>query len=551
MGILRQEQFVLDGAKWPAMVIDLNGKVFTCNKTAIKQLSRNGKAIGRLDDVWTSENGCSAGEFLTRIGSTPISTFPLKLKTKKKGERKTYTAHVCHLAEQKTKQILVQFFPRKLSPTGTTQVLSRDDLGVAQTGGNRSDSSVELPPVVQVNVSDSQADDSAVLVKEPPPAPPPEEPNLSTTEQHKLMCALQLTRTVAMDFNNALTSILGHTSLLLNKVNDDDPRRDSLEQIERSVERAAQVAFDLAAFSREEKDMFPAAAANMNKLIRRMVDQYKLKTPVGVQWRTSLDTKLRSATFAEPKMQQALEKILDNAIEAIGTEGSISVATKNREFGEESYEGYTKIPAGNYVCVEFNDSGIGIEEANLSKVTDPFFTTKEGHRGLGMAWAYGLITNFSGCLVLNSETGQGTTVRVFLPAADMAAEELIDSEELLMGDQTVLIVDDEELLLTMGDMVLSSFGYKVLTAGNGRQALDLLATEDAKDIDLVVTDLVMPHMDGYALIENLKQEKPDLKIICTSGNFRPSNQELGITYLQKPFDSMDLARAVKKVLSED
>jgi len=551
MGILKQEQFVLDSAKWPAMVIDLNGKVMTCNQTAVKQLSRNGKPIAALENVWTAENGCSAGEFLTRIASTPISTFPLKLKTKKKGERKAYTAHVCHLAAQKTKQVLVQFFPRKLSPTGTTQVLTRDDLGMAP-GANAASPQAQLPPVVELNRSNVAGDESSVLMKEPPPpAPPPEQPNLSTTEQHKLMCALQLTRTVAMDFNNALTSILGHTSLLLNKVKDDDPRRDSLEQIERSVERAAQVAFDLAAFSREEKDMFPAAAANMNKLIRRMVDQYKLKTPTGVDWRTSLDTKLCSATFAEPKMQQALEKILDNAIDAIGKEGSISVVTKNREFEEDSYDGYTKIPAGNYICVEFNDSGIGIEEANLSKVTDPFFTTKEGHRGLGMAWAYGLITNFSGSLVLASEPGQGTTVRVFLPAAELPAEELIDSEELLMGDQTVLIVDDEELLLTMGDMVLSSFGYKVLTAGNGRQALDLLATEDAKDIDLVVTDLVMPHMDGYALIENLKKDKPDLKIICTSGNFRPSNQELGITYLQKPFDSMDLARAVKKVLTED
>ena len=552
MGILSKQQFVLDGAKWPAMVMDLSGKVVSCNQTAIKQLSRTGKAIGNLDQVWTTENGCSAGEFLTRIGSAPISTFPLRLKTKKNGERKAYTAHVCHLAEEKTKQVLLQFFPRKLSPTGTTQVLTRDDWGVTPATANPTSKAAQLPPVMDVNQSNPAGDGSSVLIKEPPPpAPPPEQPNLSMTEQHKLMCALQLTRTVAMDFNNALTSILGHTSLLLNKVEDDDPRRDSLEQIERSVERAAQVAFDLAAFSREEKDMFPAAAVSMNKLIRRLVDQYKLKTPTDVNWRTSLDTKLCSATFAEPKMQQAIEKILDNAVEAVGKEGSISVTTKNRKFEEGTYDGYTKIPAGNYVCVEINDSGIGIEEANLSKVTDPFFTTKEGHRGLGMAWAYGLITNFSGCLVLASETGQGATVRVFLPAAEVPAEELIDSEELLMGDQTVLIVDDEELLLTMGDMVLSSFGYKVLTAGNGRQALDLLETEDAQDIDLVVTDLVMPHMDGYALIENLKNLKPDLKIICTSGNFRPSNQELGITYLQKPFDSMDLARAVKKVLSED
>ena len=118
----------------------------------------------------------------------------------------------------------------------------------------------------------------------------------------------------------------------------------------------------------------------------------------------------------------------------------------------------------------------------------------------------------------------------------------------MRGDQSILIVDDEELLLTMGEMVLTSYGYDVMTAANGRAALYLLEKEGTPSVDLVITDLVMPHMDGYALIENLKKHKPDLRIICCSGNFRPSNKELGITYLQKPFDSMDLIRAVRKVL---
>lgn len=348
-----------------------------------------------------------------------------------------------------------------------------------------------------------------------------------------------------MDFNNALTSILGHTSLLLNKIGADKSHRDSLEQIERSVERAAQVAFDLAAFSRDEKDMFPAAAGNLNKILRRVVDQYKLKAESAVEWRTSLDTKIRSATFVESKLQQAIEKVLDNAIEAVGKEGTILITTQNRHIEEDTYDGYTKIHAGHYICLEINDTGPGIPEELICKVLDPFMTTKEGHRGLGLAWAYGLITNSSGCLVIASEAGQGTTIRIFLPASDGAAEELFDSDDELKGDQTILIVDDEELLRTMGDMFLSSYGYHVLTADNGRKALDLLTEEGHQDVDLV-----MPHMDGYQLIKSLKKNKPDLKIICTSGNFRPSNNELGITYLQKPFDSMDLARAVKRVLSE-
>lgn len=528
----KKDNFPLEGARWPVLILDIGGNVTRANQAALKQLGADGKSLKNLESVWTQENGCTSGEFVKRVATMPITTFPLRLITNQ-GELRPYTAHVCRIEEKDRKLSLIQFFPRKLSATGTTQFLNRED-AQPESGTGSTESKTE--PTTSLPV---------------PLAPPPEEPNLSTSEQHKLMCALQLTRTVAMDFNNALTSILGHTSLLLNKIDEDDPHRHSLGQIERSVERAAQVAFDLAAFSRDERDMFPVAAGNMNKLMRRLVDQYKLKTPPEVSWRNSLDTKLSSATFAEPKMQQAIEKILDNAIEAVGKEGTISISTQNRTFAEETYDGYVKIPVGSYICVEINDSGPGISEDMLGKVMDPFVTSKEGHRGLGLAWAYGLITNFSGCLIIASEAGQGTTARIFLPATDAEVEEQIDSEEELMGDQTILIVDDEELLLTMGDMVLSSFGYHVMTAGNGRQALDLLEQEDAKDIDLVVTDLVMPHMDGYELIESLKTDKPDLKIICTSGNFRPSNTELGITYLQKPFDSMDLARAVKKVLSEN
>jgi signal transduction histidine kinase len=537
-----KETFPLDGAKWPVIVIKNDGKVLLCNEAAKQQLHNGAKGIGHLNVIWTDENGCSSDDFVKRISTTSISAYPLRLKTRTDEELKHFTAHICIWPENTEKRFLLQLFPRKLPQTGTTQFLTRDDSGDVQHKPLEAD-----PPVAPP--ADATPASAPVGEKPAPMLAPPTEPNLTTTEQHKLMCALQLTRTVAMDFNNALTGILGHTSLLLNKISDDDPSLNSLEQIERAVERAAQVAFDLAAFSRDEKEMFPATSASLNKLVRRMVEQYRGRSQT-ITWRTSLDSKLFSSTFAEPKMQQAIEKVFDNAIEALGDEGSISLTTQNKSFDEEYIDGFSKISAGKYVCLEVNDSGPGIPPDKLSKVMDPFFTTKDGHRGLGLAWAYGLITNFSGHLVVSSEAGQGTTARLYLPALQETVDELVDSEDALRGDQTILIVDDEELLLTMGEMVLGTFGYNVLTAGNGRQALDVIEENGAADIDLVVTDLVMPHMDGYALIENLKSQKPDLKIICTSGNFRPSNRELGITYLQKPFDSMDLARAVKKVLTE-
>ncbi len=200
---------------------------------------------------------------------------------------------------------------------------------------------------------------------------------------------------------------------------------------------------------------------------------------------------------------------------------------------------------GTYVCIEINDTGPGIPADALPHVVDPFFTTKRGHRGLGLAWAYGIVTNHGGSLAITSPPGQGTTVRIYLPAHGKTLEEGVLADEDLRGDQTVLIVDDEELLLTMSEMVLTSFGYRVLTAANGRQALDIIERADSH-VDLVVTDLIRPHMDGHQLIQHLQNGAPGLRIICTSGNFRPSNRQLGVTYLQKPFTSQNLLRVVKK-----
>lgn len=367
--------------------------------------------------------------------------------------------------------------------------------------------------------------------------------------EQKLLCALQLTRTVAMDFNNALTSILGHTTHVLGQMPPEHQWRGSVQQIEKAAERAAQVAFDLSTFSREEQEAQPEAAGNLNQLVRKLVDQFKGRAAGGVSWRVNLETRQFSAPFSEAKLAQALEKILDNAVEAVGAEGTLSVSTQNRDLSRPTEDGRVTLQPGTYVCIEINDTGPGIPADVLPQVVDPFFTTKRGHRGLGLAWAYGIVTNHGGSLAISSSPGQGTTVRIYLPAPGKTLEEDVLADEDLRGDQTVLIVDDEELLLTMSEMVLTSFGYHVLTAANGRQALEVIEHPDSH-VDLVVTDLVMPHMDGHQLIQRLHTVAPDLRVICTSGNFRPSNRELGVTYLQKPFTSQDLLRVVKETFQK-
>ncbi len=513
--------FPLETAAWPVLVVSALGEVTQANAFARAVFGgADGNPPKRLVGLWTFENGCSAEQFLRQLDSGATFTFPLKLQTTKEG-LVGFLVHISPWLRGGKKEFIFQVHPKPATRPA----------------------SVNQPP------AEVPAPAPAAPETNTTPEPKPAPDATALTLQQKLLCALQLTRTGAMDFNHALTSIMGHATHVLGQMPPDHPWRGSVQQIEKAAERATQVSFDLSAFSREEKEAQPDTSGNLGRLVRKLVDQYKGRSPGAVIWRVNLETRLFSAPFSEAKLSQAVEKILDNAIEAVGAEGTLSVSTQNRDLNRPTEDGRVTLPPGTYVCIEINDTGPGIPADVLPQVVDPFFTTKRGHRGLGLAWAYGIITNHGGCLALTSPPGQGTTVRIYLPAHGKTLEEGALADEDLRGDQTVLIVDDEELLLTMSEMVLTSFGYRVLTASNGRQALDIIERSDSH-VDLVVTDLVMPHMDGHQLIQHLQNVAPGLRIICTSGNFRPSNRQLGVTYLQKPFTSQDLLRVVKEAFQQ-
>lgn len=520
-------EFLLETASWPVLVVSTLGEIVQANAFARAVFGgADGNPPKRLVGLWTFENGCSADQFVRQLDSASTFTYPMKLQTTKEG-LVAFVVHISPWQHDGKKEFIFQVHTR---PTASP----------AKGGGSAAPHATPAAPA-------GQAVPALESVAQTEPRPEPGS-RVFVLEQ-KLLCALQLTRTVAMDFNNALTSILGHTTHVLGQMPPEHPWRSSVQQIEKAAERATQVSFDLSAFSREEKEAQPDTSGNLGRLVRKLVDQFKGRTATGVNWRVNLESRLLSAPFSEAKLTQALEKILNNATEAVGAEGTVSVSTQNRDHDQPTEDGRITLQPGTYVCIEINDTGPGIPADVLPQVVDPFFTTKQGHRGLGLAWAYGIITNHGGSLAITSPPGQGTTVRIYLPAHGKTLEEGALADEDLRGDQTVLIVDDEELLLTMSEMVLTSFGYRVLTAGNGRQALDIIERSDSH-VDLVVTDLVMPHMDGHQLIQHLQNVAPGLRIICTSGNFRPSNRHLGVTYLQKPFTSQDLLRVVKEAFHQ-
>jgi CheY-like chemotaxis protein len=216
---------------------------------------------------------------------------------------------------------------------------------------------------------------------------------------------------------------------------------------------------------------------------------------------------------------------------------------------EATQDRNVRLAAGAYVCVEIADNGSGIDPEVLPRIFEPFFTTKgKNHRGLGLALVYGIITNHGGGVAVSSQPGMGTSARVYLPAERQLIQESLGTGDALHGTETILFVDDESLVLTMGETILTEFGYKVLTANSGEKAMGMLSRDDLKP-DLVVTDLVMPGMGGRELVERIRQLAPRLKILCMSGYLMPADKEAVTAYLQKPFTSGELLAKVKFALA--
>jgi signal transduction histidine kinase/CheY-like chemotaxis protein len=491
--------FALENAGWPALLVDGAGTVCHANQAA---LGLFGTALAGdsplLSAVWSPENSSAADPFLAQWERSPVPTVTLKFRCKG-GQTTGYLTSLCAFTKEGQKHFVLQ--------------LLRESASAAAEG---------RPAGGEAGLAHKQ----------------------------KLDCALQLARTVSLDFNNALTSILGHTSLVLSKMEPNHPWRDSLIEVEKSAAKAAEIANDLGTFSRQEKEVRAQAAGNLNLLLQRTVEFFRQNAGAGpVTWTLQLDRKLFAAKFDEAKMQQAFMKIIENALQALSEQGRVTVQTRNIELAEPTQDRNVQLAVGTYVCVEISDNGCGIEPDILQRVFEPFFTTKSGpnHRGLGLAWVYGIVTNHGGGVAISSKPGTGTSVRVYLPAEKRIVSDGGVSAGDLNGNQTILMVDDEDLLLTMGKTILSTYGYRVLTANGGQKALEILSQKDTS-VDLVITDLVMPAMSGRELIEHIHQLSPATRILCTSGYVWPASQENDGTYLPKPFTSQELLLKVKQAL---
>lgn len=485
---------LLDSAAWPVLLVDGSGRILRANSRAADVLGAVVRGESpNLSSIWSDVNDTKSVAFIAKLAQTPVSTMGITFLVKG-GESSKFLTYLNPVVLDGQRFVLFQLL----------------------SGAGDQPSAAEKNPLVETNIQQRQ----------------------------KLDCAFQMARSVALDFNNALTSILGHTSLMLTRLPADSEWRRSLLEMERSAERAAEIATDLASFSRQEKDSRASAAGNLNVLLRQTCELFHAKPGPPIEWNMRLETKLYAAHLDEAKILQSLTKMMENAVESLGSAGGvIEVISSNHDLHEGNP---LNLAPGQYVGVEVSDNGEGMSQEVLSRVFEPFYTTRPGHRGLGLAWVYGIVTNHGGIVAMASEEGKGTRLQIFLPATRKQLTEGFGRDEELRGDQTVLLVDDEELILTLGETVLSTYGYRVLTASSGEKALKVFEDPEAA-IDLLISDMVMPQMSGRELIDRVKKTAPNTRVLSCSGFVQTSKQDDKL-YLKKPFTSQQLLRKVKQVL---
>ena len=357
---------------------------------------------------------------------------------------------------------------------------------------------------------------------------------------------------IAHDFNNLLLVIRGYSAILLNELSDED-QRDSAQQIDSAAERAGEFTRQLLAFSRQQ--VLRPEITDLNAVVAETLTLLQRSIGGNVQIESELEPGIGTVLVDRGQIAQAVMNLALNARDAMSEGGGVlSICTAAVELDEDSLHGHDDVTPGSYVLLKITDSGTGMDKETQSRVFDPFFTTKDQGTGLGLATVYGLVKQSGGHIWFYSEPGMGTTFELYFPTTDVNVIPRTISRDLpsLRGNETILLVDDTDVVRSLVTNTLESYGYTVLAAASGRDALRIAEQTDAR-IDLVMTDVVMPRMNGRELADRLIATCRGLKVLFTSGY--PSDTVLrhGIegartAFIEKPYLPNDLARKVRETL---
>jgi PAS domain S-box-containing protein len=362
---------------------------------------------------------------------------------------------------------------------------------------------------------------------------------------------------VAHDFNNLLTGILGNASLALDTTAPTHPNRILLEEVNRAAERAADLTRQLLAYA--GKGRFVLRALDLSGLVREISGLVQTSIPKAVQVRLQLADDLPSVEADPGQLQQVIMNLVINGAEAIGPGGGTVLVRTGAQAVDAQYiatvAGHNDaLNPGQYVMLEVHDTGVGMTPDVLARIFDPFFTTKFTGRGLGLSAVQGIVRSHRGALKVYTTPGQGTTFKVLLPACGApATEPPAAADGDLAGYGAVLIVDDEEIVTQTAKHTLERYGYAIVTASNGQEALDLFR-RDPDGFRLVLLDLTMPVMSGEETLREMQMVRPSTRVLLTSGyNEVEAVQRFagkGLAgFIQKPYTSLALAQKVKEVLA--
>ncbi|MGV8059745.1 MAG: PAS domain S-box protein [Smithellaceae bacterium] len=360
---------------------------------------------------------------------------------------------------------------------------------------------------------------------------------------------------IAHDFNNLLMGIQGHTSLALLFADTQTPLREHLKTIESMVMSGANLTKQLLGFARGGK--YEVKAIDINPLIYKTSETIgRTKKEINIHHNLACDLWLTDVDAGQ--IEQVLLNLYVNAWQAMPGGGDLYIATSN-VFLEENHYKNNNEKNGHFVKISVTDTGVGMDEKTKERIFEPFFTTKEMGRGtgLGLASAYGIIKNHNGFINVYSEKGQGSTFNIYLPVSahgEILEQKTKQDQEMSRGTETILLVDDEQLILNVGRELLKALGYTVFIAQNGRAAIESY-TQSKEPIDLVILDMVMPEMNGGEIFDELKRINPDVKVLLSSGysiNGQASKiiRRGCVGFIQKPFTMRELAIHLRKIFAD-
>lgn len=377
-------------------------------------------------------------------------------------------------------------------------------------------------------------------------------------QSQKLEAIGKLAGGISHDFNNLLTVIQGYSELLLSKININDPIAGQIRQISEAANRAEALTRQLLAFSR--KQIMKPRVIDLNHLINDMQDMLQRLIGADIKFVISLHSDLGKIKADPSQIEQVIMNLVVNARDAMQTGGSLGIKTENKYIDVMFKQNYPEAIIGNYIQLTISDTGFGMDKETQARIFEPFFTTKEKGEGtgLGLATVYGIIKQSGGYIYVHSELTKGTEFHLLFPRVD----EPLDFEEQqkvpdtrLSGTETILVVEDQDEVRKLIVETLISYGYHVLEAPHGGSAL--LTCERFKGrIDLIISDIVMPQMNGQELVERLLPLQPHMKILFISGyseNIFPEKSALdpGTLFVQKPFTPMELLGKVRQVIDTD